>query len=61
MDPATLPAATGGGGKGKLIGMAVVFVPLFIWLAFCLYGVADWVRNGREKTNKRSYIDNRAR
>jgi hypothetical protein len=35
-------------------------VPLLIWLAFCLFGVVDWVRNGREKTNK-SYFDNRAR
>ena len=42
------------------VGKLIVGVPLFLWFCFFMYGVVDWVRNGRKRTDK-SYFENRAR
>ena len=47
----------------ELFGLCVVFIPLALWLALCLFGehgLINWCRYGRKRTNK-SYIENRAR
>ena len=46
---------------GELIGMAIVFVPLALWSMFCMSQCVDWAKNGREKSAKRSWMEDRAR
>lgn len=40
--------------------MLIVGVPLACWLCLFLYGIVDWLRNGRARTGH-SYFENRAR
>ena len=42
------------------IGFMIVMVPLAGYGCLLLWGIQDWLRNGRKKTNS-NYFENRAR
>ena len=47
----------------ELFGLCIVFIPLALWLALCLFGeqgLVNWCRYGRKRTGQ-SYMQNRMR
>jgi hypothetical protein len=47
----------------ELFGLCVVFIPLALWLALCLFGeqgLINWCKYGRKRTSQ-SYVQNRMR